>query len=167
MVELPSADEFERPSLCAWATGSLHAALLVALGVTGLHLSGAVGDLLGSLGTIPGAVAYCYLWGVTVATTDQALRRAEVSPAVGVPDARGAATAALVWGGATGLAVFAPTLGLVASLVLFNVGVEGVFLVLLVAIVGSLVAAVVGALVGGLFALLDVALLRAAALVIG
>jgi hypothetical protein len=173
MVELPAvgvelpAVEVERPSLFAWATGSLHAALLVALGVAGLHLSGALGDLLGGLGTLPGAVAYCYLWGVTVVATDQALRQGEISPVGGVPDARGAATAALVWGGTTGLAMFAPVLVLVAGLLLFNVGIGAALAVFVVAVLGSLVAAAVGALVGGLFALLDVALLRAAALVAG
>lgn len=167
MADLPPPPEPAPPSLLGWAVGSFHAALLVALGVTALHLSGAAGDILGGIGTVPGAVAYLYLWGVATWTTGRALRAGEVSPVDGVPDRWTALRAALSWGAVTGLLVFAPGYLVVAGLLLFSGGVGAVSAVLVVALLGGAVAALVGAVVGGLFAALDVALLGAAALVAG
>ena len=158
---------FERPSLFSFAVGSFHAALLVALGVAGLHLSGAAGDLLGGVGTLPGAVAYLALWVLTVWTTDRALTASGVTPVEGVPDRRRALRAALTWGAVTGGVFFAALFVVVLVAALVVVGPEALTLVLIGGAVGSVFALVVGALVGGLFALADVGLLRVAVALTG
>jgi hypothetical protein len=152
--------------LFVWATGSFHAAFLVAALVAGLHRSGAAGDLLEGVGTLPGALAYLYLWGVTLWTTRQALRAAGVSPGeshVGV----GALRSALVWGGVTGGAFFGALFVVLAGSIFVRAGLDAVGLVVLIGVGGGLLAVLVGALVGGLLALVDLAALRATDLLVG
>lgn len=154
-------------SLFVWATGSFHAALLVAVLVAALHWSGSAGDLLAGVGTLPGALAYLYLWGVTLATTRKALNASGVTAAGSVADGRNALWAALRWGGATGIGFFAALFVVVAGLLLVNVGIGAVPAVFVVGLVGGLLAALVGAVVGAVLAAVDLAMLRAAVRVTG
>jgi len=157
----------ERPSLFSWAAGSFHAALLVAVLVAVLHLSGAAGDLLGGVGTLPGAVVYCYLWALSAWTTDRALAASGVTPAAGVPDRRGALRAAAAWGGVTGVLFFAALFAVAAGLLVAAAGVEAIGFLLVAGVIAAMLAAAVGAVVGVALALLDVALLRAAVALTG
>lgn len=161
LLERPSV---RAPSLFTWATGSFHTALLVVAGVAAVHLAGRAGDLLGAGGTLPGAVAYLYLWAVTVWTTDRAMTASEVTPG-GIPDRRAAGRAALRWGAATGLAVFLVPFVVVAGFLLVAAGLGAVPALLVGGAVTGVLAAAVGAAVGVLFALLDAALLEVAATV--
>lgn len=149
-------------SLFVWATGTFHAALLVTVLVAALHRSGAAGDLLQGVGTIPGALVYLYLWAVTLATTRRALRTSGVTPAGGVPDGKTALRSALFWGGVTGLGFYAGPYAIVALGIVLRGGLDAVGVVVLLLAVGGIVATVAGAVVGAVLALLDLALLRAA-----
>lgn len=155
------------PRLVVWAAGSFHATLLVVLLVGGVHLAGAAGDLLAGLGTLPGAVAYLYLWAATTWTTGRGLRTAEFRPDDGVSGGLRAAGAALLWGGVTGVGVLLPVLVLlVGSLAL--AGDDGVLVAALVfGGVGLPLAATVGAVVGLAFAGLDLLLDAVSGLLVG
>lgn len=150
--------------LVVWCLATFHAAFLVAVGVLALHRSGAAGDLLAGLGTLQGFALFLALWTVTWWTTRRWLAEATVDARAGTTPSVGASLVpALKWGGLDGLVFL---LFLVAVLLVPNAVAAGtvsaVYVLALLVLVGSLVAAVVGALVGGLFALVDLALLRAA-----
>lgn len=152
----------DRPDLFAWAVGSFHAAVLVAAAVAALHGVDAAGDVLASVGTLSGAVAYLYLWALAVWTAGRGLAAGGVTPA-GAPDTRAAIVAATAWGAVTGLGVFVPGLVLVGGLLLGGVGVEAVPAVVIVGTVGAAIAAALGAVVAAILASLDLAALRTAA----
>lgn len=157
----PPAWPRDRPDLFAWAVGSFHAAVLVAAAVAALHASDVAGAALAGVGTLPGAVAYLYLWALAVWTAGRGLAGGDVTPA-GAPDTRAAIVAAMAWGAVTGLGVFVPGLVLVAGLLLFGAGVDALPAVVIVGTVGAAFAAAVGAVVGAVLATMDLALLRAA-----
>lgn len=148
------------PSLSTWATGSFHAALLVAALVAALHLSGAAGDVLAGVGTLPGAAAYGYLWGVTVWTTGRALDAGEVTPNGDAAAPRGVIRAAVVWGAATGGLFFATLLAVAAVALLVTSGLEALATVAIVGVVGGVLSVLLGAVAGVVFALVDLALVR-------
>lgn len=155
------------PRLVVWAAGSLHAALLVALLASALHLSGAAGDVLAGLGTLPGIAVYLYLWAVTTVATRRALRTAELGADGRVGRPGRAAVAAAVWGAATGLAFLLGPLVVAGGFVLVTSGPDVLVFLALVGLAGSVVAAVVGGLVGLAFAGLDLLLVRAAGSLVG
>ncbi|WP_435364924.1 hypothetical protein [Haloarchaeobius sp. DYHT-AS-18] len=143
----------EQPTLLAWCLGTYHTATLTAAGVTGLHLSGAVGDLLGGLNTVVGFAAFLYLWAVTLWTTTRVLGAVELFG----PDrssARAVVAAGAKWGAVTGILFF---LGVLLTLAFAFLG--EVLVLLLFAGIGGAFALAIGAVVGLAFSLLDVALL--------
>lgn len=165
--EADEATTVEPSPLFAWATGTFHTAVLVAALVAGLHLAGAAGDLLGEVGTLPGALAYLYLWIASTWTTGRALQSGGVAPVDGVPDRARALRGALTWGGVTGVLFFAALFVVVAGLLLLNVGLGAAAAVVVIGLLGGLLAAVVGAVVGAVLAAVDLALLHLAVLVTG
>jgi len=158
----PGRDPSSAPGLLAWAVASFHAALLVALAVVALYLTGSAGGILAGLATWVGVVAYLYLWGVTWWTN----RRVLSATGLGLPGRSPTRADVLVeaskWGGATGFLAFLPAL--VVGVVRFVAagGLEAVPIVAIGAAVGSVLSVGVGVLVGAGFGLLDLLLVRAA-----
>lgn len=153
--------------LLAWAAGSMHAALLVASLALGLHLSGAAGDVLAGLGTLPGVAVYLYLWGVTVWTTGRGIRKAGATATEGVDGRLRAGAAAGVWGAATGALFLAGLLAAVAVALVAADGLESLAVVAVAAVVGLPVALLIGTAVGVAFGLLDLMALAAASRLVG
>lgn len=148
--------------LVAWGLGAFHTALLVVLVVGSLYAVGAVGDLLDTLATSIGVVAYLYLWAVVWWTNRRWLDEGGSGLVDDVTEPDEVVGSALKWGGFAGALVFLPQLLIVAAFVLTS-GSLAVFGFLIVAgVIGVGVAFGVGALVGAAFALLDLLLLRVA-----
>ncbi|WP_267640865.1 hypothetical protein [Haloarchaeobius amylolyticus] len=143
----------EQPTLPAWCLGTFHTAALTAAGVTGLHLSGAVGDLLGGLNTFVGFAAFGYLWAVTLWTTTRVCREVDLFG----PD-RPATTSLLAagakWGAVNGLVFL---LGILLAVSVTFLG-EALALLLFFGIGGAFALAI-GAVIGVGFALLDAGML--------
>ena len=120
-----------------------------------VHLSGALGDLLGGLDTALGLGLYVLLWGLVWWATGKAFAR--VDPASGAPRERG--RAGFRYGALTG-AGFVLVLAVLAFVAVLAGG-GALVPVLIVGTVGSLLALLVGGAIGILFALLDAPLVRA------
>lgn len=147
-------------TLEAVAVSSFHVALLVAAAVLGLHLAGAVGDLLGGLGTALGLGIYAYLWLVTWWTNRRVLRRVPLTTLTAPGAPRALLRAALPWGAATGATFVAP----LALALVVGIAVNGrVLPALLIGGIAVVLAAGVGAAVGLVLSGVDVAIVRAAA----
>lgn len=131
-----SVDDAPPDPLLAWALAGFHVALLVVVAVTVLHAVGALGDLLGGLGTGTGLWLYAALWALTWLTNRRFLRSATLSAT------RQSVLQAAMLGGATGVAFL-----LVLSLTLGAITLNPVLAVLLAA-VGTPIAVLVGAAVG-------------------
>lgn len=131
-----SVDDAPPDPLLAWALAGFHVASLVVVAVAVLHAVGALGDLLGGLGTATGLWLYAALWALTWLTNRRFLRSATLSAT-----RRSVLTAAML-GGATGVAFL-----LVLSVTLGAITLNPVLAVLLGA-VGTPVAVTVGAAVG-------------------
>lgn len=146
--------------LVAWGLGAFHAALLVAVLVWLGHAADALGEL-GDLNTAVGLALYLVLWVLSWRAGRRAL--AKTSPA-GIAEP-GGTRRALLWGALGGAATGTGFLAVVVLAFVVPALFRGAELlsVVLIALFGLPVAAAVGTVVGGLFALLDVALLRVAA----
>ncbi|WP_439027568.1 hypothetical protein [Haloarchaeobius sp. DT45] len=145
-----------RPTLLAWCLGTYHTATLTAAGVAGLHLSGAVGDLLGGLNTVVGFAAFLYLWAVTLWTTTQVLGEVELFGAEGL-STRALLVAGAKWGAVNGLVFL---FGVILTLVFALPG-EVLNLFLFFCLAGVFALAI-GAVIGVVFALVDAGLLALA-----
>lgn len=139
--------------LVAWAFGSFHAAVLVAVVVLVAHLRDALG-VLGGLSTGAGLLLYALVWVVSWQATARALARAPPDSGVGALVVAGAA-----WGAGAGVGVVLAGVAVVLAPVAVIEG-EATALVLLAA-AGSVVGTVVGAVVGVALALLDAVLVAA------
>ncbi|NEU56811.1 hypothetical protein [Halorussus sp. MSC15.2] len=145
--------------LVVWALASFHVAALVAVLVVGLYTAGSLGDLLGGLDTVVGLALYLALWASTWWTTRRVLGA--------VADAGTDASALTVvgaggrWGGVNGVC-FLWVLLFVAAVPGADVTLAGVLYFLAFGGIGSILALGVGGIVGVLFAVLDLALFRAA-----
>lgn len=155
---LPRADP-----LVVWALASFHTAGLTALLVVGLYLAGPLGDLLAGLDTLVGLGLYLALWVGTWWTTRRTLRA--VADAGTDASAFVAVGAGAKWAGVNGALFFWVLLAGFAALnvpresgALF----EALPFLLVAGVVGSVLATGVGGIVGVLFAVLDLALVRAA-----
>ncbi|WP_336022191.1 hypothetical protein [Halobellus salinisoli] len=134
-------------------------ALLLLLSV---HLSGALGDALAGLGTVTGLLLFGYLWGLVVAGVRWVLADGGLARRPGVLQllSRGALGGAGVGSG------FVVGIILVGGAV---VAVDDPSIVTSIALlggIGAVVSAIIGAIVGALFAVVNVALLRASEWVI-
>lgn len=142
--------------LVAWCLGAFHAAGLVAVAIWFLHAGGSLGNLLGGLNTAVGLVLYTVLWALSWVATRLVLARVDV---------RGSPVDAVVWGalGGAGTGV-AFLLVVVVPVVLANLLTDpGILRVLpFVLGAGGTVALLVGTVVGGLFAVVDLTLIRIA-----
>lgn len=154
-----SAERGAPDPLVAWALGAFHAALLVAVLVALGHAADALGEL-GDLNTAVGLALYLVLWVLSWGVGRRVLAEVPASQAA-EPDGL---SRALRWGALGGAATGAGFL-LVTVLVAFVpralIGGE-IVVVAYISLLGAVVAAAVGTVVGGLFALLDVALIRVA-----
>lgn len=178
-----AADGGPDPSL-AWWLASFHATLFVAVPVALLHAVGALGDLLGGLGTLPGLVLFLWLWGATWATNRRWLASSDPLAAAsgrdggdeasagpgGADGARGddsdddsdsaqpgsVLVGAFKWGGVTGLLFFYGLMVGIAVAVSEPVAVAVLFAA------GTVLSPVVGALVGVVLAAFDLVLARVA-----
>lgn len=160
MAEDPT-DPTDPRRLLVWALPAFHAALLVALLVAGLYATGRAGEVLGSLETWIGVLAYLYLWAVTWWTNRRWLAAVGESFLRGRPPARPVLRSALRWGAATGLGVFAAPFLVAVAFFLAGGGLGAIPFLALAAAVGAALSLAIGGLVGGLFAGLDLLLLRA------
>jgi hypothetical protein len=151
--------------LRAWAFGSLHAALVVAVGVGTVYAAGALGDLLAGLSTAVGLLVYGLLWATSLVAARRVLARAPPSSA----RVRSVLSAAAAWGGIAGvafllelLAVAVVGLALRGSLTVptFDGDVVGLFAPLAVLGVGAALALLVGSVVGVLLAVVDLVVVR-------
>lgn len=163
----PNDGEAPDGGLFAWALATFHVALLVAAGVTGLHLAGSLGDSLAGLGTATGAGLYLLLWATTWWTTGGWLAAAWPTPAGPVageerPDLDTRLVHAGGWGGANGTLFFLGLAAVVFGPNTLRAGAEALPVLAFLVLLGGLVAFAVGAIVGGLFALLDAGCWRAA-----
>lgn len=142
------------PGLRSVALPTFHVTVLVALGLTLLHVAGALGEALAGLETLVGVLLYGLLWGVTWWTNRRWL--ATTTGASTWPTLR----SGLAWGAVTGVAF------LVGLLVTLAVATDVPWVTLAVlSFAGVVASAVVGAVVGGAFALLDTAIERVTAAV--
>ncbi|WP_276300648.1 hypothetical protein [Halorussus lipolyticus] len=164
-TEDPDPNAFHRvcdDSLVVWALASFHTAGLVALLVVALYLAGPLGDLLSGLDTVVGLALYLGLWAATWWTNRRAFR----AIADAGDDAESVSASVVVgtggkWAGVDGV-LFLWMLLLAAVFPPSSVTLAGVAYFLAFGGIASLLAFVVGAIVGSLFALLDLALFRAA-----
>lgn len=142
--------------LVAWCLGAFHAAGLVAVAIWLLHAGGSLGNLLGGLNTAVGLVLYTVLWALSWVTTRMVLARIDV---------RGSPVDAVVWGalGGAGTGV-AFLLVVVVPVVIANLLTDPGILEVLPFVLGAggTVALLVGTVLGGLFAVVDLALIRIA-----
>ena len=146
-----------RPVPAPFVLASFHVTVLVTLAVGGLHLSGALGDILGGLSTLVGLGFFAYLWGVTWWTNRRVLQRAPLADATTAPGARALVLAGTGWGGVTGLVVV--VLPLAGLAVAFSTGGE-VLSALRVLALGGLGGTTIGAIVGLVAAVVDIGLVR-------
>lgn len=144
----------------AWSLASFHTALLVTLLLAGLYATGAVGELLGGLDTVVGLGIYGYLWALTWWTNRRWLEDVGLALAELPSEPRVVVGAALRWGAVAGLLFLVGPLVVLVGLFVVDGGFGALPFVVLTGLVGALLAAAVGALVGGVFATLDLALLR-------
>lgn len=164
-TEDPDPNAFHRvcdDPLVVWALSSFHTAALVALLVVGLYLAGPLGDLLSGLDTVVGLALYLGLWVATWWTNRRAFR----AIADAGSDAESVSSSVVVgtggkWAGVDGVA-FLWMLLFAAVFPPSSVTLAGVAYFLAIGGIASLLAFAVGAVIGSLFALLDLALFRAA-----
>lgn len=137
-----------------WAFAAFHAAALVLVGVWLVHLSAALGDLLGGLDTALGLGLYALLWGIVWWATGEAF--GEAAPAAS--SLRTRAWAGFRYGALTGAGFLLVVLA--GTFVAFLVAGGNLLSVLVVAVVGGLAALLVGGAIGAVFATLDAPLVR-------
>ena len=147
-----------------WTVATFDVIAFGLVGVLAGHASGALGDVLPGLGTVPGILAFGYLWVLTLVATrwvlaEGGLSRTESRP-LGRLLARGVAGAALVG------AAFVGGIGLVGGLITLRSGIEPLSVALLT-LFGAVGGALGGAVVGLVLGLLDVGFARAADAVVG
>jgi hypothetical protein len=159
--------EPERDPLLVTSLATFHTTLLLAVILALGQATGAIGDLLGGLGTLVGFGLFGLLWGTTLYTNWRWL--GDVSVLADEPDIRHVLRRAFVWGALDGVLFF---LGLLAVLVLSRIspdtqvtldallGALGV--VVFLAALGSAVAIIVGGIVGVVLGALDLGLVRLA-----
>lgn len=141
--------------LVRWTFATFHAAALVLVAVWLVHLSGALGDLLGGLDTALGLGLYVLLWAIVWWATGRAFD--DAPPGSSSVQAR--VTAGFVYGGLTGAGFL--LLVLVGAIVVFLVTGGQLLAVAVLGFVGGIVAFIVGGLIGVAFAMLDAPLARA------
>ncbi|WP_137287078.1 hypothetical protein [Halorussus salinisoli] len=154
-------------SLVVWALASFHTATLVAVLVTAFYLAGTLGDLLGGLDTLFGLGLYLVLWAGTWWTTRRVLRAvADATSETDTASETGTSALAVVgvggkWGGVNGVLFFWV---LFVGFVALNASLEidAVAFLFVAGGIGTLLALGIGAIVGVVFAVLDLALFRAA-----
>ena len=160
--DVTALDSSGPPALLVWSFAAFHAAFLVAIAVVAVYLAGIANDGLAPLETWIGVLAYLYLWSVVWWTNRRMLDAVGSELVAG----RASRTAVLVeatkWGGVAGLLAFLPALAVGIALFVGAGGVEALPFVAVGAAIGSVLAGGVGVLVGGVFALVDLLLLRAA-----
>jgi hypothetical protein len=145
-------------SLETWSLATFNVVAFGLVGVLAAHLSGALADLLGGLGTLQGALVFGYLWTLVVLGTRWALAGGGLARAD-----RGEATALLLRGTVAGSLVgTAFLLGLALGAGVVAVATRGVdpLSVVPIALLGGAVSAVVGGGVGFGFVLVDLGLYR-------
>lgn len=144
-----------RPSLSVWALATFDTVLFVLAALLPVHAVGALSDLLSVLGTLPGIVAFGYLWALFVLAVRWVLADATLDDPVTTLGLRGIAA-----GGVAGIAFLVSVVG-VAAVPGVVAGSVRPLSVLLIALIGSAVAAVVGGVVGLLLGAVDLAVYRA------
>ena len=149
-----------RVSLETWTVATFDVVAFGLVGVLAGHTSGALVDVLPDLGTVPGVLAFCYLWALVLLAMRWVLADGGLSRDEGRSLARLLARG--VAGSAFAGAAFVGGLGLVGGPVGLRSGIEPLSVVLLT-LFGVVGGALGGAVVGLLFGLLDVGLARAAA----
>ena len=144
----------------AWSFATFHTAVLVAAGVSVLHLTGTLGDALAGLDTATGLVVYAALWATTWATNRRVLAAAAPDGPVG-----SLLLAGSVWGAVTAAAFVLELVALlgVSRVLGGDVAVTRIPLSLLgVLVIVLAVAGIVGGVVGAVLALVDAGAARAA-----
>jgi len=140
----------------AWTVATFDLVAFALLLLLPAHLSGALGDVLAGLGTVPGLLLFGYLWGLVAVGVRWGLADGGLAN-------RTKGSSLLARGTLGGACVGS---GFVAGVVIVGgavVAVEEPSIVTSIALFGSIaaaVAAVVGAVVGALFAVVNVALAR-------
>jgi hypothetical protein len=151
-------------SLESWTVATFNVVAFGLIGVLAAHLSGALADVLGGLGTLQGLLAFGYLWALVVVGTRWSLADAGLARA-----GRGETRALLLRGTVAGSLVgVAFLLGLALGgglLAVLTGGIEPLS-VALIALFGSVASAVVGGVVGLVCVLVDLGLARVTSLVL-
>jgi len=129
------------------------------LAVLAGHVGGALGDLLGGVGTVPGLAAFGYLWALTLLAVRWVLAEGGLARD-GDRSLGGLLTRGTAGGASVGTA-FVAGLGLAVGLVGLGTGAD-LTSVVLIALFGAVGGALVGAVVGFALGVVDVGLARAA-----
>lgn len=147
----------ELDALVTWTLATFHTSAFLLVALLFLYSQGVLHQVLQGLSTAVGLALFAALWGLTYATTDQALS--------GLEDDDAFIGRGLRWGGVNGV-LFLWVLVLVQGTALVLAGLRDPLGALLFGLIflaiGSIVAFGVGALVGLIFANVDLALLALA-----
>lgn len=140
--------------LVRWTFAAFHAAALTLVSVWLIHLSAALGDLLGGLDTALGLVLYLLLWGVVWWATGRAFDDAGPTER----SLRARAWAGFQYGVLTGVGFLLVVLA--GATVAFLVAGGELVSIAVISVVGSIVAALFGGAIGVVFAAVDGPLAR-------
>ncbi|MFC7203638.1 hypothetical protein ACFQJC_08935 [Haloferax namakaokahaiae] len=157
---MAETNEFE-----AWVVSSFNLTLLSLVLLLAGHTAGFLAGSLSGFGTLPGVLAFGYLWLLVFGATRWALQGGGLAR-IRDGERRSLLLRGIVAGGAIG-AVF--LLGLLLVILVVNVlegGVQPLSFALF-ALFGGSIASIVGGLVGGLSVVLDIVLYEAAGRLLG